>query len=194
MSHEIRTPLNGILGMTSLIKDIYAQHIKEEDEELFYGIDDSSKRIIRTVDMILNYSQLQAGSFSLNPKVIDINSICSSLHNEFKVAASKKSLKFSFENRCKNTTITADEFCITQAISNLIDNAIKYTDVGFVEVNLFNDSEGNILLDINDSGIGISEDYIEHMFEPYRQEEMGYGRIRRRWSWSFFSQEFLDFQ
>ena len=70
ISHEIRTPLNGILGMSSLIRDIFHGKIKKEDEELFEGIDHSSKRIIRTVDMILNYSRLQVGRIpSLSKKI-----------------------------------------------------------------------------------------------------------------------------
>jgi signal transduction histidine kinase len=57
-SHEIRTPLNGILGLTSLFKDVYKNLIKKEDEEMFESVDISSRRITRTVDMILNYSRL----------------------------------------------------------------------------------------------------------------------------------------
>ena len=76
ISHEIRTPLNGILGMSSLIRDIFPGKMKKEDEELFEGIDYSSKRIIRTVDMILNYSRLQVGEFPLFRKNLEISAIC----------------------------------------------------------------------------------------------------------------------
>ena len=176
MSHEIRTPLNGILGMTSLIKDIYAQHIKEEDEELFYGIDDSSKRIIRTVDMILNYSRLQTGELPVSPEAIELSSICERLVREFQTAAKSESLELLFENRCKDSTILADEYSVTQSISNLIDNAIKYTKKGFVKVILYKNGSDEIMLDVKDSGIGMTKEYIDHIFEPYRQEEMGYGR------------------
>lgn len=176
MSHEIRTPLNGILGMTSLIKDIYAQHIKEEDEELFYGIDDSSKRIIRTVDMILNYSRLQTGELPVSPEAIELSSICERLVREFQTAAKSKSLELLFENRCKDSTILADEYSVTQAISNLIDNAIKYTKKGFVKVILYKNSSDEIMVDVKDSGIGMTKEYTDHIFEPNSQEEMGYGR------------------
>ncbi|MFA5805019.1 MAG: PAS domain S-box protein [Melioribacteraceae bacterium] len=176
MSHEIRTPLNGILGMTSLIKDIYAQHIKEEDEELFYGIDDSSKRIIRTVDMILNYSRLQTGELPVSPEAIELSSICERLVREFQTATKSKSLELLLENRCKDSTILADEYSVTQSISNLIDNAIKYTKKGFVKVILYKNGSDEIMLDVKDSGIGMTKEYIDHIFEPYSQEEMGYGR------------------
>ena len=68
ISHEIRTPLNGVSWDVNLIKEIFPGKIRKEDEELFEGIDYSSKRIIRTVDMILNYSRLQVGEFPILPK------------------------------------------------------------------------------------------------------------------------------
>lgn len=177
MSHEIRTPLNGILGLSEIIRDMYAGHIQEEDKELFAGIEHSSKRIIRTIDMILNYSRIQTGDFPVAYRKIELSSICDNLVKEFFNSSKSKSLKFSFENRCsKSTSIFADEYSITHAVSNLIDNAIKYTNKGFVEVILYNGEDDEILLDVKDSGIGISEDYIQHIFEPYQQEQMGYGR------------------
>ncbi len=177
MSHEIRTPLNGILGLTSIIKDIYAEHIKTEDEELFAGIDHSSKRIIRTVDMILNYSRIQTGEFPASPREIELSSICENLVKEFNTAAKGKALELSFKNKIdKKVMLFGDEYSITNSISNLIDNAIKYTNKGFVDIILYNGDEGEVLLDVKDSGIGISEGYIQHIFEPYQQEQMGYGR------------------
>ena len=176
MSHEIRTPLNGILGLIGIIKDTYAEHIHKEDEELFSGIDHSSKRIIRTVDMILNYSRIQTGEFPINPKEIELSVICQNLVKEFKTAAKSKSLQLSFENKRDKTIIWGDEYSITHSISNLIDNAIKYTNEGFIKIVLYNGDSDEILLDVKDSGIGISTEYIKHIFEPYQQEQMGYGR------------------
>ncbi|MCJ7552655.1 MAG: PAS domain S-box protein, partial [Ignavibacteriaceae bacterium] len=177
MSHEIRTPLNGILGLSSLIKDTYAELINEEDEELFVGIDQSSQRIIRTIDMILNYSRIQTGEFPISPDQIEISLICENLVKEFTTAAKSKCLELSFENRCgKTITIFSDEYSVTNAISNLIDNAIKYTNEGAIDVILYSGKNDEILLDIKDSGIGIGEEYLQHIFEPYQQEQMGYGR------------------
>ncbi|MCJ7552657.1 MAG: PAS domain S-box protein [Ignavibacteriaceae bacterium] len=176
MSHEIRTPLNGILGLSSLIKDTYAELINEEDEELFVGIDQSSHRIIRTIDMILNYSRIQTGEFPINPEKIDISSICRNLISEHMTAARKKMLDLSFENKFGDATIVGDVYSVIQAISNLIDNAIKYTNKGFVKVKLYKGNIDELMLDVIDSGIGIGEEYQKHIFEPYQQEQMGYGR------------------
>ena len=177
MSHEIRTPLNGILGLTSVIKSLYADHIKEDEESIFSGIDHSSKRIIRTVDMILNYSRVQTGEFPIKPLDIELSVICENLVKEFAVTAKSKLLELSFENRCGNsTTIFGDEYSVTHSISNLIDNAIKYTENGFIKIILYKGSDNEILLEIKDSGIGIGKEYLSHIFEPYQQEHLGYGR------------------
>jgi PAS domain S-box-containing protein len=176
ISHEIRTPLNGILGMTSLIKELFQNNIKKEDEELFEGIDFSSKRIIRTIDMILNYSRLHIGEFNIKPDKMLLSTICSNLVKEFNTSAKYKSLELSFLNNCGDTTIVADEYSITMAISNLIDNAIKFTSRGFVRLILNKGANDEIILEIKDSGVGIDETYLNHIFDPYRQEQMGYGR------------------
>jgi hypothetical protein len=176
ISHEIRTPLTGILGMTSIIKETYQNNIKKEDEVLFEGIDISSNRIIRTVDMILNYSRLQVGEFNLKSNKINISKICTNLVKEFNTAAKNKSLALSFQNDCGDTVVFADEYSITMAISNLIDNAIKYTPKGSVNVILHKGENDELILDIMDTGIGINTEYLDHIFESYRQEEMGYGR------------------
>jgi PAS domain S-box-containing protein len=176
ISHEIRTPLNGIMGMANLIRDIFPGKIKEEDEELFEGIDISSKRIIRTVDMILNYSRLQVGEFKIRRKNIELSRICDNLIKEFTGQAKFKALELTFQNNCGDAVIFADEYTITIAISNLIDNAIKYTNRGFINVILYKSNNDEIILEVKDSGIGISKEYLDKLFEPYQQEQMGYGR------------------
>jgi PAS domain S-box-containing protein len=176
ISHEIRTPLTGILGMSSLIRETFHDNIKKENEELFVGIDLSSKRIIRTVDMILNYSRLQVGKFPVFRKKMEIAPICINLVAEFSKTAKDKSLDLSFQNNCDDANIFADEYSITLAVSNLIDNAIKYTNNGFIQVIVYKEKNEDIILDIKDTGIGIGEEYLNKIFEPYLQEQMGYGR------------------
>ncbi|MHB1688715.1 MAG: ATP-binding protein [Ignavibacteriaceae bacterium] len=176
ISHEIRTPLNGILGMASLIKESFHNYITNEEEGYFSDIDIASKRIIRTVDLILNFSRLQIGEYETNFKSLNLDSLISGLIKQFKYTIYNKPLELTYENKCGEVNIFADDYSITQAISNLIDNAIKYTPKGFVKVVLYKEVVDKITLDIIDSGIGISENYIGHIFEPYTQEVVGYSR------------------
>jgi two-component system, sensor histidine kinase and response regulator len=177
ISHEIRTPLNGILGMARLIRDIFPGKIMKEDEELFEGMDYSSKRIIRTVDMILNYSRLQVGEFPIHPIYFELSIICKKLINEFTSASKNKSLQLAFYNNCGESEVFADEYSITMAISSLMDNAIKFTEKGFIDIILKNGTDNEIILEVRDTGIGMDKEYLDHVFEPYRQEQMGYGRL-----------------
>jgi two-component system, sensor histidine kinase and response regulator len=179
ISHEIRTPLNGILGMARLIRDIFPGKIMKEDEELFEGMDYSSKRIIRTVDMILNYSRLQVGDFPIHPKHFELSIICKKLINELTSAAKNKSLRLAFYNNCEKSEVLADEYSITMAISSLIDNAIKFTEKGFIDIIIKNGTDNEIILEVRDTGIGMDKKYLDNIFEPYRQEQMGYGRIHQ---------------
>jgi PAS domain S-box-containing protein len=176
ISHEIRTPLNGVLGMTSIIKDVFSNQITPIEEEFFRGIDRSSKRIIRTVDMILNFSRLQVGEFKSNPKKIDLNNVLFELSEDFNLIARQRKLELKYENKIGNVMIQSDIYCLNQVLSNLLDNAVKYTRVGSVEIILYINNENNICIDIKDTGIGISEEYMDQIFHPYSQEEVGYTR------------------
>ncbi|MHB8578552.1 MAG: hybrid sensor histidine kinase/response regulator [Ignavibacteriaceae bacterium] len=176
ISHEIRTPLNGVLGMTQLIRDYFFENINENNNMLFEGVTSSSQRLIRTVDLILNYSRISTGEYPKRPEKINISKICEQLIISYSSAAKLKSIELSFENRATDVIIYADEYSVTQAISNLIDNAIKYTEKGSVELILYKGINDELKLDVKDTGIGIKEERLGLVFEPYMQEEMGYGR------------------
>ena len=176
ISHEIRTPLNGIVGFSNLIKEFYAKDASEDDQLMFSGIDSSASRIIRTVEEILNYSRLQTGEFKIMPKEIDLARLTQQIINQNIAEAGKKNIELIFDNQCSEAPIFGDEYTITQSVFNLVDNAIKYTTKGSVKVTLSKDENEFVSFEIKDTGIGMAEDYLEHLFEPYRQEEMGYGR------------------
>ncbi len=176
ISHEIRTPLNGILGMTSIIREIYSPNMTSEEEGYFEAIRKSSDRIIRTIDLILNYSLLKTGTFVINPKQVELSSLCEEVTNHFITAAKSKALSLSFQNDLGKTFILADGYSIKQILFNLLENAIIYTQNGFVKMRLYKSKQDEILLDVRDSGIGIGSEYLSHIFESYRQEKMGYSR------------------
>lgn len=176
MSHEIRTPLNGILGMTSILKDTFEEHAAEEEMQIFNVIEFSSNRLMRTIDMILNISRLQIGEFPYKPDNVNISQLLTNLVNEYQVTAKNKSLDLLFENNFEDIFIYADEYCITQSLSNLIDNAIKYTNTGFVKVSFSNNTTDELIVNVEDTGIGISDEFLNKIFMPYSQEETGYSR------------------
>ncbi len=178
MSHEIRSPINVILSFTNLLKDEVKEKLDGEFVDCFDSIDSGGRRIIRTIDMILNMSEIHTGIIEISPARLDLNNnILPGLIREYRGMASSKGLKLFFSNpRNLDFCILADEQSITQIFSNLVDNAIKYTKEGQVEIISSLDKEQRPVVDVVDTGIGISEEYIPYLFDVFSQEETGYTR------------------
>lgn len=179
MSHEIRSPINSILSFTSLIKDELFDKVSEDLRISFSIIENAGKRIIRTIGLILNMSEIQTGSFEILLKKINLRKdIIEKIYLEYRQAAAEKGIELleSHSNTSDELYIFADEYTIGQIISNLVDNAIKYTDKGSVTIALSKNSEGEVIVEVKDTGIGISKEYIPNLFAPFSQEEQGYTR------------------
>ena len=177
MSHEIRTPVNTILNFISLIKEDVQESAPEEVLNNFSIIDSGSRRLIRTIDSILNMSQLQAGNFDTHVEDIHIyQDVLKGLAQEFRQSAENKGLNFSVNNSCNGELISGDRYSITQLFANLIDNSIKYTNEGKVNINLYKNAKGNIAIEVEDTGIGMSKEFLNKLFEPFSQEQIGYTR------------------
>lgn len=176
MSHEIRTPINSILSYTGLIKENVIDKVDDSLKDGFSIIESGSKRLIRTIDSILNMSQLQTGNFELNKKNLNIYDTLKDLHTEFKNAAIQKNILFEFISDSKECFVFADHYTVTQLFANLIDNAIKYTISGKIEIKIQQPAKDKVIVEISDTGIGISEEFKNRIFNPFAQEEQGYSR------------------
>lgn len=177
MSHEIRTPINTILSFSSLIKEELSQHVSEELQYGFTGIESAGKRLIRTIDLILNMSDLQLGTHEYIPKEVDIcNDIIANLLNEYKVIAKNKNIKLELINRTQNSKVTIDTYSVNQIFANLIDNALKYTEEGCIQIVCERNSENELVISVLDTGVGISQEYLPRIFDEFSQEDMGYTR------------------
>jgi signal transduction histidine kinase len=176
MSHEIRTPINTILNFISLIRDELGENTSEDIRSSFEMIDSGSRRLIRTIDSILNMSQLQSGSYDIRRETFSVfDDILLQLVREFTRPAQEKGLDFSITNKADYSLVYADKYTISQLFINLIDNALKYTPSGSVNIGVRSD-EKSVIIEIRDTGIGISEEFLPTLFEPFIQEEMGYTR------------------
>ena len=177
ISHEIRSPINIAFSYLGLIKEELKDKINPLIDSSIIAIDNANSRVIRTIDLILNVSEVQLGIYKPVMNKLDLRKdILEDLVIQYKNNAEKKLLKLNFICTIDNDYIYGDRYSITQIFANLIDNAIKYTEKGKVIVNLFRDDENRIVVQISDSGIGISEEYLPHLFEEFSQEEQGYTR------------------
>jgi signal transduction histidine kinase len=177
VSHEIRTPINTILSFSSLIKDELAQYADEELKYSFSGIQSAGRRLIRTIDLILNMADVQAGTHDYIPKEIDIcGDIIKNLATEYKAQIKEKKLKLEIIEKTENTKIVADSYTVNQIFANLIDNAIKYTAEGTIKIVCDRNKDNEMIVSVIDTGLGISRDYFPKLFEEFSQEDMGYTR------------------
>ena len=177
MSHEIRTPINVIVSSTSYLKDELEDKIEPELFTMFNSLDRAGKRIIRTIDLILNMAEIQTNSYHCTPMHLDISGrLLASVYNEFISSAKEKNLEFNLHRKIADAKVYVDEYSVRQMFCQLIENAIKYTHEGKVDLTVDKDAEGKVFVSIADTGIGMSEEFMAQMYNPFTQEEQGYSR------------------
>lgn len=175
MSHEIRTPLNVILASIPILSDEIGSD-DEDTQTIIQSVDSAGKRLYRTIDMILSLSAIQSGNYKPEFETFDLEVELKELSREFITLANEKGLQMIFESTCFNSHINADKYTVNQIFQNLIENARKYTQQGYVKVSITDVDENKIVVKIEDSGIGISDDYINDIFSPFSQEDAGQKR------------------
>ncbi len=176
MSHEIRTPLNVILSYNSFLKDELSETINEDIKLSFDSIDSAGKRLLRTIDMILNLAAIQKGSVEIDLDPVDIREILVGLCREFEFQAREKKLYLTLDLPPGRIIIPGDDYLLSEIFQNLLNNALKYTNEGGIRVQAEILHDGKVKVDIRDTGIGISQKYLPKLFLPFTQEEMGYTR------------------
>lgn len=177
MSHEIRTPIHILMSYSNLIRDEIEENVDEDLKSNFNAIEDAGKRIIRTTDLILNMSEIATGTYEYNEENFDLfDNVLKSIYEEFKLLANDKKLKLNLIKETDDTNITADKYSTYQIFTNLVDNAVKYTEQGKIDVIIYKNDDGKVSVTVADTGIGIAEEYIPNLFKPFMQEEQGYSR------------------
>ena len=169
MSHEIRTPMNGILGFTELLK---TDNISEEKRNQFVSlIQASGNRMLNTVNDIIEISKIQAGQMTVIMSEFDIVEELNSLCDVYEKDAKKKGLDFKMKLDFNNTLIRTDKSKLQSILSNLIKNAIKFTDKGSVKLDCKRVDE-KLICAVTDTGIGIRQERQEAIFESFVQADI----------------------
>lgn len=177
ISHEIRTPIHVLTSNLNLIRDELSVYFNEDLHQSFNSISVAGNRIIRTIDLIVNMSELQLGTYKVSKAEFYLGKdVLFPLYNEFVLYAKQKGIQFLMEYDTDDAKVVSDQYSVKQVFSNLIDNAIKYTSEGKVVIVLGKDENQKTKVEIRDSGIGIAKEYIPHLFDAFTQEEQGYSR------------------
>lgn len=177
ISHEIRTPINTILNNTSILEYEFENSLSEEVASSVTSIQNAGKRIVRTVDLLINISALQAGTYEMNSTYSDLfTEILQPCFMEFTGLAAEKGLEFTLINNPEKFSILVDLYSLQLIVKNLLENAIIFTEKGNVTLEYGKDEYRRIFFEVSDTGIGISEEFMPKLFEPFSQEEQGYTR------------------
>lgn len=176
ISHEIRTPLNVLINYANLLVE---ELIDEPDEFIMQskrGINIAGKRLIRTIDLILDLAMLETGSYELNIKENNIEEIVKNISKEYYGIAQEKGLNFNVKILAKDNVIKCDCYSLEQILVNLLDNAFKFTRSGSVTIYLDENSQGQKIITVEDTGVGIDKGELNEIFDPFYQTEKGYSR------------------
>lgn len=181
MSHELRTPLNAVLGLTeSLLEGVYGE-ISERQINALQIIDESGQHLRTLINDILDLSKIGAGKLTLGIEPVSVQDVCVSSLNFINDTAAKKNIDISSSIDPAVTTIPADQRRLKQILINLLSNAVKFTPEGgkiglTVQGNSYKDV---VQFTVWDTGIGIAESQLEHLFEPFVQLD---SKLSRRYS------------
>jgi PAS domain S-box-containing protein len=171
MSHEIRTPMNSIIGFSNLLS---SEDVPENEKTEFATyIKSSGELLLKLIDDIIDIAKIEAGEIKIDKKECNLFKLFQELHLTFKESinkSSKKHLRILFSNgHTKDLIIKTDPYRLKQILSNLINNAIKFTDAGSIEFGYRIKDEKTIEFYVKDTGIGLTRDEISIIFERYRR-------------------------
>ncbi len=176
MSHEFRTPLSGILGFAQiLMSEIKDPSLSDMTKDIF----NSGRRLMDTLNGVLNLSQLETMDLSLSIEVKNLPDLLEQLKEKYFSNAMERSLEFKVEIIRKQLYAAVDEKLLFQALDCLIQNALKFTSKGSVTViadALLDKKDKFALIKVHDTGVGIEEDNHKTIFEAFRQVSEGYNR------------------
>jgi len=173
LSHEIRTPMNGILGFANILKN---ENVHADTAAQYFDlIGQCGERMLSMINDLVDISKIEAGQVIVEPQITDLNKLIYEIGSFFKHQADQKGLRFTFENADYTTAIYIDKVKLEQVLSNLLNNAIKFTEQGHIEFT--HKLKNNVLLfGVKDTGYGIPEGMEEVIFERFRQAEDNYLR------------------
>jgi len=177
VSHEIRTPINAILSSIEYLREEMKGSENSDLTTTFGIIDNASKRIIRTIHLMLEIAELQSGTYKYSPSTFDLYSNCIvKIIKEFDELLYERKIVLNVHRLAKNPSIQADEYSVCQIFRNIIDNAVKYTMNGKIDIRVDNDDDGRLTINVKDTGVGISEEYLTNLYQVFTQEEQGFTR------------------
>ncbi|MCF8277647.1 MAG: PAS domain S-box protein [Flavobacteriales bacterium] len=166
MSHEIRTPLNGIMGLSEIL---LSSKLTTDQKSKLENILDASKDLRSIVNDVLNLSELEAGKVKLQLESFHLSQLIETIAERYEPEAKTKGLSLNFSTLKNEVQLDTDRRRLTQVLSNLVRNAIKFTDKGSVSVSVEVDADNLLLIKVADTGQGIPKEDQKKLFQDFSQ-------------------------
>ncbi len=169
MSHEMRTPMNAILGFSQLLlRHPYNQFFPPQAKNMVERIFTSARRLLALIEDILDFSKLEAGRLELIPEGFNLAELVTTTTQDLQCLAEQKNLTLDVDIKLQNPSVINDSDRVRQILVNLLSNAIKFTDIGKVSVEVI-EVKDRVALIVKDTGIGMDEADLKHIFQEFRQ-------------------------
>ncbi len=171
MSHEIRTPLTGILGFAGVL----AEEVEDEHREFVQLIEKSGRRLLETLNSVLDLARLEADQMELDTNVLDVGEQVEDVVSLLVPLAAEKGLTLQTVVEAPGALARLDAGCLNRIVNNLVGNAIKFTATGSVTARVAADDR-QVTIQVEDTGIGVDREFLPNLFEEFKQESTGMGR------------------
>lgn len=172
MSHELRTPLNAVIGYSELLIENAAIDERHDDEKDLSRILTSARHLLNLINDILDLSKIEAGRMELSMSEINLGRFFTPIIDTIKPMIAHNNNQLVVDMREENLSIRADETRLRQSVLNLLSNAAKFSNLGIITLKIERKQEGNsdwVLINITDTGIGISDEQLKKLFSPFSQ-------------------------
>jgi len=177
MSHELRTPLNAIIGFSRLMKRKLQDTLPERQQKNLNMIEQSGEQLLTLVNDLLDFERIEAGKLTIHRAPLEVAPLLEGLATTLRPQAEEKGLQLVFQEESLPAQLITDKDRLRQILTNLITNAIRYSDTGTITVSTSVKDE-HICFQVADQGLGMSEEQLEKIFQPFHQVDASHTRER----------------
>ncbi|NQU85088.1 MAG: response regulator, partial [Mariniphaga sp.] len=170
MSHELRTPLNSIMGLSQVLMMQAKNKLSDVENNHLAIIERNGKRLLTLINDILDLSKIEAGKIEMETEFISLAYLLQTIKENMYVFSEPKGLEINLTVAENLPAIESDETKLYQALTNIVGNAVKFTEKGSIDITVINNPE-NVFIEVKDSGIGIPEEELPYIFDQFRQAD-----------------------
>lgn len=169
MSHELRTPMNAVIGFAQVLLRQRSAPLYTSQVDMVQRILNNGKNLLALINDILDLSKIEAGRLELKLEEFDLSQLILTTVAELRTLAEQKQLPLKVHTDLENPIVVNDSVRLRQVLVNLLSNAIKFTETGSVDLKVTEPSPNHVVISVKDTGIGIAESEVNHIFEEFRQ-------------------------